>query len=76
MNAAHNLIDFSEWLDAVNKLVELATGRNIDQLPKWCWRNAYERNLTPGESVALWSRQLKRLAARLEKMGTGITSCR
>lgn len=68
MNAARDLIEFSHWLDAVNKQVESATGRSIDGLPRWGWREAFERDFTPGESIALWARQLKRLAKHLEEI--------
>lgn len=67
MNATHNLIEFAHWMDSANKLVESATGQSIDDLPPWDWREAFERDLTPGESVALWARQLRRLAKRLER---------
>lgn len=49
-----NLPDFIEWVDAVNHLIGIMFGLDIEDMRNtrnWRWDAAYHRGLTPTEAV-------------------------
>lgn len=44
-------LTYSQWMSAVDKIIDERIGLGLDMLPDWLSRDAYENGLTPDQGA-------------------------
>jgi hypothetical protein len=46
-----NLLPFAQWMHSVDLTIQRITGLSADDLPDYCYRDAYEDGLSPAQAA-------------------------